>query len=99
MATKEERKVQNQKYLADHVDKILRNLTISLLKDKPDDVVQFIYNWCKEQGAKDIASPVKADKKPSLKKEMIEEDLSPKHTESEAQDEVFILVTEALPSS
>lgn len=48
---KEERKKENQKYLKENCDQIMRRMVLDILKAKPDDILEFMASWIgKERG-------------------------------------------------
>lgn len=57
---REDRKRDNQKYLRENCDQIMRRMVLDLLKAKPDDVLEFMATWIgKERGV----DPKEVDKK------------------------------------
>lgn len=55
---REERKRENQKYLREHCDQIMRRMVLDILKAKPDDVLEYMATWIgRERGVdpKDVA--------------------------------------------
>jgi len=56
---KEERKKDNQKYLKEHCDEIMRRMVLDILKAKPADVLEYMANWiARERG---VAPPTSSD--------------------------------------
>lgn len=61
MSTRAEREKLNREYLKDKVDAHLNRLIIELLREKPEDVMSFIYKWARGQcGAQEVEAEVVA---------------------------------------
>ena len=57
MATRQEREKLNREWLKSHVDQHQNKLILELLHQKPENVIEFIYKWAKEQAGDDNFAP------------------------------------------
>ena len=84
---REDRKRENQKYLREHCDQIMRRMVLDILKAKPDDVLEFMANWIgRERGVdpKDVEKGMEGHGGNHGKKGAVESDESEEDVDDDA---------------
>ena len=59
MSSKAEKNAELRQYLKENCDQVMQDQILNLLKERPDDVYEFINNWASKKLSNELGSEVK----------------------------------------